>query len=137
MSGARIPFLGSGWAFPPSFHAGHGTGMVSDEKDIRQSLGILLATAPGERVMQPTYGCDLRRLLFEPLDPSLRAYLQDIIKTAILYHEPRIKLMRVDLAEIPTEGIVEITVDYIVRATNSRFNFVFPFYRDQGSGVPK
>ena len=50
---------------------GPGVKMIAGEEDIRSSLEILLSTQVGERVMQPTYGCDLRKLLFEPLDTSL------------------------------------------------------------------
>ncbi len=62
-------FLGTGWAFPPTFTKGpQSIVMVSDEADIRQSLEILLTTSIGERFLRPEYGCDLRRYLFEPLD---------------------------------------------------------------------
>ena len=64
-------FLGVGWAFPPAFDdLAKGVRMVSAETDIRQSLVILLGTIPGERVMQPDYGCDLRRLVFEPINQN-------------------------------------------------------------------
>src|SRR5262245_66442213 len=43
---------------------------VEDEASVRQSILLLLSTAPGERVMRPDYGCDLRRLLFEPNDDT-------------------------------------------------------------------
>ena len=52
-------FLGTGWAFPPEFHRygeQAGVKLVSEEEDIRESLGILLSTRPGERIMQPGYG---------------------------------------------------------------------------------
>ena len=86
-------FLGIGWDFPPTFdRSAGGVRMISDEPDIGSSLEILLSTDVGERVMQPRYGCDMHRLLFEPLDTTLRAYMKDLIWTAILYFEPRIIL---------------------------------------------
>ena len=84
---ARIPVLGTGWSFPPTFVKGPNTvEMISDEEDVNSSLHILLSTGIGERVMRPTYGCDLKQFLFEPLDTSLQAYVKDIIITAVLYH---------------------------------------------------
>ncbi|MFZ4699396.1 MAG: GPW/gp25 family protein, partial [Candidatus Methylumidiphilus sp.] len=77
-------FLGTGWGFPPTFDRGlGGVAMISDEEDIRSSLEILLSTDIGERVMQPRYGCNMHRLVFEPLDTTLQAYMEDLIRTAI------------------------------------------------------
>lgn len=109
--------------------------MISDIEDIRSSLEILLSTSLGERVMQPTYGADLKRLLFEPLDTSLKAYVKDLLKTAILYHEPRIRLHDVALAAKSEEGLIEIELEYTIRATNSRYNYVYPFYLSEGKNI--
>jgi hypothetical protein len=129
-------FYGTGWAFPPTFDNAVGeVKMASDMEDIQQSLQILLSTRPGERIMQPTYGCNLEELLFEPLTTTLKTYMQQIIQTAILYHEPRIKLNKVDLSESnDLEGLVLIKIDYTVRSNNSRFNYVYPFYKKEKTG---
>jgi phage baseplate assembly protein W len=131
-------FLGTGWGFPPTFDAATGVGMISDEEDIRSSLEILLSTRPGERVMQPRYGCNLDELLFEPLTTTFKTYLKDLISTAILYFEPRIDVNKIDLDETDeVEGKVIISIEYTIRATNSRFNFVFPYYKTEGTEVKK
>jgi phage baseplate assembly protein W len=64
--------------------------MLSDEEDIQSSLHILLTTRLGERVMQPTYGCNLDELVFETMTTTFKSHIRDLVKTAILYHEPRI-----------------------------------------------
>ena len=129
-------FFGTGWGFPPDFDQTlGGVDMANDMADIQQSLQILLSTRPGERIMQPTYGCNLEELLFEPLTTTLRTYMKQIIETAILYHEPRIKLNNVDLSESQElEGLVLIRIDYTVRSNNSRFNFVYPYYKNEKTG---
>lgn len=128
-------FLGTGWKFPPTFDlGGKGVQMLSDEADIDSSLEVLLSTTPGERVLNPTYGCNLDRLVFENLDATLKTFMADLITTAILYHEPRISVERVDLSgSDELTGVVLIEVEYIVRTTNSRRNFVFPFYKVEGT----
>ena len=129
-------FLGTGWAFPPVFARGPQTvAMVSDEEDIRQSLEILLTTSIGERFLRPSYGCDLRRYLFETLDEGLVAYIRDLVNNAILYHEPRIRLTDLKLTPKPNEGMLLIEVAYLIRSTNSRQNFVFPFYKGEGTDL--
>lgn len=132
---ASNAFLGTGWSFPPTFLApAGGVRMVSGVDDIQQSLQVLVTTTLGERLLHATYGCDLRRFQFEPLNASTTALIEDLVRTAILYHEPRIEPERVALSEVAPDGVLLIAVDYRVRATNSRHNYVFPFYRDEASG---
>ncbi len=130
-------FLGRGWHFPPSFtDNGRDVLQVSDEEDIQQSLQILLATAQGERVMLEDFGCDLNRFVFEEMDRSLGNSLTSFIKTAFLRYEPRIELEKVETeASGDVEGLLLIHVVYRVLATNSRFNLVYPFYLNEGTGV--
>ena len=130
-------FLGTGWAFPPEFvKKQKQTKMISNEEDIKSSLHVLLTTRLGERVMFPEYGCNLEELLFESLNRTLITYTVDLIKTAILYHEPRIDVLKIDISETdPLEGKLFIAIEYIVRATNSRTNVVFPFYKEEGTDI--
>lgn len=125
-------FLGTGWSFPPSFPKDTANViMVSGQQDIEESLKILLSTRPGERIMQPDYGCNLDRLMFEPMDVTLKAYVEDVVKTAILYHEPRIDPSKVMIdTSNEAEGWLNVIVEYTIRTTNSRYNFVYPFYKD-------
>lgn len=130
-------FLGRGWSFPPSFVRGFGgVEMLEDEADVKSSLQILLTTRRGERVMLPLYGCNVDSQVFEPLDTRQKTLLKDLIQSAVLYHEPRIDLEQVDLREDrQLEGVVLIELTYTIKATNSRFNVVFPFYRNEGTDV--
>ena len=123
-------FLGTGWSFPPEFAPEIGVVMTSDEQDIAASLKILFGTAVGERFLNPKYGLDMREILFEPMDTTLRTFLKDRVKIAILIYEPRINLLNLEIdSPDANDGRLQIVVDYEVRATNSRFNLVFPFYR--------
>ena len=133
----RRAYLGTGWGFPPTFEqAAQRVRLVSAEEDIRQSLQILLSTSLGERVMQPSYGCELRDLLFETLTPTVASGIKERVRTAILYHEPRIRVNRLDLSlDDSLQGVVLIEVDYTIISTNSRFNAVYPFYIQEGSGT--
>lgn len=134
MSGGRMArrgsFLGQGWAFPPSFPAGGAeVKMVSGVEDIHQSLRILLGTTPKERVMQDSFGCNLAAYVFEELDDGLIGSIQRIVSNAILDHEPRVQVERVEVRPSEADAACAlVSVDYTVRATNTRFNLVFPFY---------
>jgi uncharacterized protein len=129
-------FLGRGWGFPPTFTRGNnGVEMFEAEKDIQSSLEILLSTALSERVMQPGYGCNLDKLIFEPLDTTFSTFITEQIRTAILINEPRVVLENVNYFADNLNGKVDISVDYTIIATNSRANIVFPFYLNEGTDV--
>jgi len=126
-------FLGRGWAFPPAFDRDAGTvEMVSGVTDIEQSLNILLSTSLGERVMQPNYGCALQPYLFEPLNASLIGYLKDRVTNSILFYEPRINVINVEVTAADStdiwSGKFRITVTYDIIQTNSRLNYVYDYY---------
>jgi len=131
------PFLGRGWSFPPTFNPSlPGVEMLEEEADIASSLEVLLSTAKGERVMAVQYGCNLEELVFESLDARMKTLMADKVESAILYHEPRIKLEHVRLNDSQElEGVVLIEVVYQVKSTNSRFNFVFPYYKVEGTDI--
>ena len=133
----RVRFLGRGWSFPPTFNrARPGVDMLEDEIDIASSLEILLSTALGERTMLPQYGCNLDELVFESLDTRMKTLMADKVQTAILYYEPRIETESVLLDDSrQLDGVILIEVNYRVKSTNSRFNFVFPFYKLEGTDI--
>jgi phage baseplate assembly protein W len=122
-------FLGTGWSFPPEFIPEIGeVVMTEDEADIDASLRILFGTAIGERFLNPNYGLDMHDMLFEPMSTTLKTFMQDQVKMAILIYEPRIKLLSLDLdTSNEYEGKLSILLEYQVRSTNSRFNLVYPF----------
>jgi phage baseplate assembly protein W len=128
-------FLGTGWKFPPTFDRQQkGILMTSDEEDIQLSLQILLSTRKGERVMLPDYGCNLDEMLFEPMNTTFKSYIKEMIRTAILFYEPRIDLKSVIVDDSQeTNGVILIMLEYVVRTTNSRFNFVYPFYKNEAT----
>jgi uncharacterized protein len=131
-------FLGTGWAFPPAFDARTGGAlMVSQVDDVRESLRILFGTTPGERVMRPSYGCHLKRLVFEPLNESTLTEMRNEIERAVLFFEARITLDSVDFdLEEAHAGVLRVRLEYTVRTTNARHNLVFPLYLNEGNVGP-
>jgi len=123
-------FLGKGWTFPPTFDNASGeVQMLTGEDDIQSSLQVLLATKLGERVMQPLFGCNLDAMVFELLDTTLKTEMKNLIERAILFFEPRINIDKIDVdSQNDLNGVIIITVNYVVRSTNTRGNLVFPFY---------
>lgn len=137
---ANKSFLGRGWSFPPRFvkHAQSQSKleMSEGEQDILESLRILLSTRLGERVMLPKFGCDLANMSFQSISSSFLTYLKDIVRTAIRTHEPRIIIESIDIrTDQVLEGIVTIAVDFVIRTTNTRTNFVYPYYINEATNL--
>lgn len=110
--------------------------MVSEESDIRESLFILLSTKPGERIMHPEYGCNLRSLVFEVINETTLTQIKKAIEKAILYFEPRITLEQIEIEVTDQlEGKVNINLLYTIRKTNTRSNMVYPYYLIEGTEV--
>lgn len=141
-------FLGTGWSFPPEFSGnGRGVAMISGEDDVHSSLVILFGTVMGERFLMPEYGLSPNEILFEPIGTTMKAFLKDRIATAILIHEPRVRVLSLEIDNPePGAGSARISLEYEIRATNSRYNLVYPFYRSDsneareaaaGGGVPR
>jgi Bacteriophage baseplate protein W len=129
-----LGFLGVGWAFPPGMTPAGRPDEASYEEDVRQAILIVLGTSPGERLMRPSFGAGLDRLLFEPAGPATAAAAQARVRAALIAWEPRIEVEGV--AVTPRAGppaLLDIDVTYRVRATNSRQNLVYPFYLEEGS----
>jgi len=134
MADAPLSFLGKGWHFPPCFtDNGRDVWRVAGEEDIRQSLQIVLATAPGERVMQDDFGCDLNQFVFDEMDRSLMTRLTGVVNDALLLNEPRIVVEDVEVKPGDRDGVLLVQVAYRVPTTNSRYNWVFPFYQKEGT----
>lgn len=136
MENSKNTFLGTGWVFPPTFNKTTGTvEMVSDEEDISQSLTILLSTSLGERVMQPDYGCNLNDYVFEGLNSTTIGYIKERVANSILYYEPRIVAERIEVTSAGSvdnlEGRFFIEITYTIPGTNSRFNYVYDFYKNE------
>ncbi len=130
-------FLGKGWSFPPVFDKLNlGVQMEENDKDIISSIRIILGTYPGERLMQPEFGCRLKRMNFENIDDGALLQIEDIISGALLKFEPRIRFENVELVEHNyNDGVIVLRLNYKIIITNSRHNLVFPYYMLEGTNL--
>jgi len=128
-------FLGRGWAFPFQADDSGDVAMASDEDDIRQAIKIILGTAQGERVMRPDFGAGLQTLVFEPINTTTKALLRHRVEEALITWEPRIDNISVEVTDERQHGRLMIEIHYRIRATNTFYNLVYPFYLLEGEPV--
>jgi phage baseplate assembly protein W len=127
-------FLGVGWAYPAHLAADDTLAMAAYEEDIRQAIRIILGTNPGERVMRPDFGAGLNAFLFEPVNTTTLALIQNRVREALVDWEPRIDVEEVSVTSDPAmRSKLLIEVRYRVRATNAHHNLVYPFYLEEGT----
>ncbi|HEX8144695.1 MAG TPA: GPW/gp25 family protein [Pyrinomonadaceae bacterium] len=122
-------FLGRGWKFPVAPDVTGKVLMSEYEEDVRESIHIILMTAKGERVMRPDFGSGLYDFVFASMSVTVMGSIQAAIKDALVKWEPRAQVLQVNVeADHGEVGKLNIDIEYRVRATNNRFNLVFPFY---------
>ncbi len=137
MDGSKATYLGKGWDFPPKFLKSQGEiKLISDIEDIESSLQIIITTRRGERVMRPKFGCDLTDQIFENLSATQMTIMKNRIKEAIIIYEPRIEVIKIALdTQNFLEGKFLIKIEYLIRATNTRRNIVFPYYITEATDI--
>lgn len=121
--------LGQGPSFPvaPSLQGGLRT--VSGAEKVRQSIYLILATAPGERLMRPDFGCAVHDLVFWPNSAALRGLAVEKVREALLAWEPRIDIIDIRASSDPgSANLLHINIDYRLRYNNAFHNIVYPFY---------
>jgi phage baseplate assembly protein W len=124
-----LDFVGSAIAFPLAVDEKGAIAMVSGAEAIERCIGMILATAPGERVMRPGFGCAIWNLLFDPVNDNTLGLMAQSVRDALGQWEPRIDVETVAATpDNEDRSLVLIEIHYRIKATNDRRNLVYPFY---------
>ena len=126
-------FLGKGWSFPVQLDDTRRIAISRGEESIREAIWIILATAPGERVMRPDFGCGLHHLVFAVNEAATLGQVKKQVREALVRWEPRIEVLDVDTEVKGLGEVLLINIHYRVRSTNNFFNLVYPFYLAVGA----
>lgn len=122
-------FLGQGVAFPLQINSRGEIALARGERDIEQSIRIILQTMPGERVMRPEFGCRIWELVFAPRDPTTAGLLAHYVEQALIRWEPRIDVQRINVSDDAVyDGAILIEVSYLIKSTHDERSIVYPFY---------
>ena len=128
----RVPdvsFIGRGIAWPMGVDHTGALRMSDGAADIDRSIRVVIATAPGERVMRPEFGCRIWDLLFEPVTANLLGQMAQAVRDALAQWEPRATVEDVQVRQDDNDhALVHIGVQYVIRSTNDKRNLVYPFY---------
>ena len=119
--------IGRGWSFPVTLTPAGSVRLTGGTDEIDAALRMILATAPGERVMRPDFGCAMWEQVFAPITPNTLGLIEQSVREALARWEPRIQLESVSAVD-DGDGVVRVDIEYLVRATNDHRNLVYPFY---------
>ena len=103
---------------------------IFDVSDIKNSIATAFLTSPGDKLLSPMYGMDLRRYLFEPIDEFITDSIKDDIETQLPRMEPRIELVNVSVEpneednsyiiqlqiNIPSLNVVGLSMNYEINS---------------------
>jgi phage baseplate assembly protein W len=121
--------IGRGWAFPPRLGPQGGIALTGDKNEIDQAIQIILMTAPGQRVMRPTFGCRLHELVFAPNNTYTAVQARRHVEEALGMWEPRINVVNVQTRPDPhSDNCLLIEIEYEMKATHDKRSLVHPFY---------
>ena len=127
-------FLGRGWKYPVEIDRSGGVALSELEESIRQSILIILGSAPGERVMRPHFGCEIHELVFAPNNINTAGLAAYYATEALKKWEPRIGDVEAEAEPSPDDpNRLDIHIKYKVAATNASRNLVYPFYLRRSS----
>ena len=125
----RDEFIGAGWAFPVHTDVTGSIALVSGEREVIESIQLILATAPGERPMRPEFGCSIHDLSFAPADAATAGQIAYEVRLSLERWEPRVAVSDVVVSfDAADRGTLLIEIRYTLRGDNDPRNLVFPFY---------
>lgn len=122
-------FVGAGWAFPVRTDPTGSIALVRGEREVVESIRLILGTAPGERPARPEFGCAIHDLVFAPADASTGGQITYQVRASLERWEPRITVddVQIDFGDADS-GTLFIEIRYRIRGSNDPRNLVFPFY---------
>ncbi len=122
-------FLGKGWRFPVAINLTGGISSSSLEENVRESIFIILGTAPGERVQRKDFGCRIHDLMFEPNNIVTASRAEYFCEEAIYKYEPRISEATCKASPNADEpNRLDIKITYQIIGQTHLKNLVYPFY---------
>jgi uncharacterized protein len=120
--------LGTGWSFPLRVNVQGGLQLSTGDRNIEESMMLILRTDLGERVYRPNFGSRLSELTFAPMNTQTLLLLRLHVQEALEMWEPRIVLDAVRADPDPLRGRVDIVIEYHPKDTHDSRSLVFPFY---------
>lgn len=87
---------------------------ITDEQAIRRSLRNIILTMPTERLFNPSFGCSIYRMLFEPITEQTSEAIKNELLTTVGNFEPRVKIISVEAIPDYGNDLYRINITYVI-----------------------
>lgn len=121
-------YLGQGLSFPLGMNLQGSLQLSATERNVEESIWIILGTRLGERVYRPNFGSRLFELTFAPMNTQTLLLIRLYIQEALEQWEPRIILDGIYTEPDPLKGRVDVTILYHPKDSHDSLSLVYPFY---------
>lgn len=99
----------------------------STKDQIKSNLINLLLTQKGERILNPLFGCDLKRVLFENITPVTETLIEEVINSAVNIYLPEITIANISLSSEIDNNTINITINYIINLSGTADEITIQF----------
>ena len=89
----------------------------STAEQIKSNLINLLLTDKGERVLNPNFGCGLKKIIFEQIDPSTEDSIRDTIISSVNIYVPEVTINNIEISDY--NNTYTVTVKYIINISGN------------------
>jgi phage baseplate assembly protein W len=93
---------------------------IYDINVLTNSVKNFLTTIPGQKLLNPFFGIDLRKYLFEPVNSRIASVISYDIKSQIGLFEPRITINDISVVPIPEDNLYVIEIFYTPILKNNK-----------------
>jgi phage baseplate assembly protein W len=109
--GVSLPFNGPSGPFNKTY---------STKDQIKSNLINLLLTDKGERVFNPEFGTDLRRVLFEGITEDIVPTIQNLITTNVNIFIPEVQITNITVnTDNKENNSISVTVTYQLKISGT------------------
>lgn len=106
-----------GISLPLNGATGFNSTYTTDEQ-LKTNLIAYLLTNRGERIFQPNFGADLRKVIFEQLESGTLEELRETLTLKISNEFPRVRILEMDINSNEDGNSIDIFFSYAVTNTN-------------------
>jgi phage baseplate assembly protein W len=95
------------------------TSTYTTKDQIKSNLVNLLLTDIGERVMNPNFGCNLKRYLFENINDVNAEKVKNAVLSSVGYYIPEITINSIAITPNTDYNSVDISVNYVLNISQT------------------
>jgi phage baseplate assembly protein W len=107
--GVSLPFNGPG-VFNKTY---------TTKDQVKSNLVNLLLTDIGERVMNPTFGCDLKRFIFEGITDENASLIAESVTNSINIFVPEVTVTNIVIVPNTDYNLIDVNIDYVLNISNT------------------